>query len=146
MRTLFILIMIALLLAGCGAAVTPSSATLSASTPNVASAATATPAVTLAPAQIDLVITPQPPKVGDATLNVTVTHGQQPLAGVQVAVRGDMTHAGMAPVLGSAKTDAQGKMSLPFKWSMAGDWIVTITVTLADNSQVAQDFNVTVQP
>ena len=52
-----------------------------------------------------------------------------------------MTHAGMAPVLASDKTDAQGKLSLPFKWSMGGDWIVTVTVTLADGSQVSQDFN-----
>ena len=46
----------------------------------------------------------------------------------------------------AAKTDAQGKLSLPFKWSMSGDWMVTVTVTLADKSQVSQDFTVTVKP
>ena len=40
----------------------------------------------------------------------------------------------------------QGKVDIPFKWSMGGDWIVTVTVTLADDSEVSQDFNVSVKP
>src|SRR4051812_9938423 len=107
---------------------------------------TPTPDTSARIAQIALTIAPQPPVVGAATLTITVTQQNQPLAGVAVAVRGDMTHAGMSPVLANAKTDAQGKIDVPFKWSMSGDWIVTVTVTLADNSQVSQDFNITVKP
>jgi len=128
MRTVFLLIIL-LLAAGCRqAALTP------------------TPDASAQIAQIALTIEPQPPAVGTATLTVIVTKQSQPLAGVSLAVRGDMTHAGMAPVIANAKTDAQGKIDIPFKWSMSGDWIVTVTVTLADNSQVSQDFNVTVKP
>ncbi len=98
-------------------------------------------------AQIALTIAPDPPTIGDATLTITVTQQNQPLAGAAVAVRGDMTHAGMRPIIpDAASTDAQGKLVVPFKWSMSGDWIVSVTVTLADKSQIAQDFNVTVKP
>ncbi len=126
MRTMLVLIV--LLLAACQTA-TP----------------TPSPAAATQAAQIDLTITPQPPTVGDATLAVTVTYDSQPIANAKIDVRGDMNMAGMAPVLGSATTDAQGKAEIPFKWSMGGDWIVTVTVTLADGSEVSQDFNVSVQ-
>ena len=123
-----LLLIVLLLLAGCRQA---------APTPNASTQA----------AQISLTISPQPPVVGDATLTLTVTQQNQPLAGAAVAVRGDMTHAGMRPIIVDAtKTDAQGKVDIPFKWSMSGDWIVSVTVTLADNSQVSQDFNLTVKP
>jgi hypothetical protein len=110
--------------------------------------ATPTPAdSSVQAAQIALTIAPQPPTVGDSTLTITITRQNQPLAGVSVAVRGDMTHAGMRPIIAdAATTDAQGKLVLPFKWSMSGDWIVSVTVTLTDHSQVAQDFNVTIKP
>ena len=109
--------------------------------------ATPTPNPSIQSAQITLTIAPDPPTVGDSALTITVTRQNQPLAGVSVAVRGDMTHAGMRPtIVDAVTTDAQGKLVLPFKWSMSGDWIVSVTLTLADKSQIAQDFNVTVKP
>ena len=108
---------------------------------------TPTPDTSTQAAQISLTTDPQPPTIGDSTVTVTVTQQNRPLAGVTVALRGDMRHAGMRPVIADAsKTDAEGKVVIPFKWSMSGDWIVSVTVTLADNSQVAQDFNITVKP
>ena len=97
-------------------------------------------------AEIAVTVAPQPPKIGTGTLTVVVTHAGQPISGAQVDVRGNMNMAGMAPILGSGKSDAQGEISLPFKWSMGGDWTVTVMATLADKSQVSQDFNVTVNP
>jgi hypothetical protein len=96
-------------------------------------------------AQISLTVDPEPAAVGEARLNVTVTKDGQPLAGVRLDVRGDMTHAGMKPVLGSATTDAQGVAVVPFRWTMGGDWIVTVTATLADGAQVSQEFDLTVK-
>ena len=55
-----------------------------------------------------------------------------------------MNHAGMRPVLGDATTDADGKATIPFQWMMGGDWIVTVSVTLPDDSEVSQEFNVSV--
>jgi hypothetical protein len=110
-------------------------------------AAPATPAAETAvqAAQISLTVDPEPAAVGEARLNVAVTRDGQPLAGVKLDVRGDMTHAGMKPVLGSATTDAQGVAVVPFRWTMGGDWIVTVTATLADGAQVSQEFDLTVK-
>ena len=121
----FVVLLLILLAAACGQAAVP----------------TATPA-----AQIDLKIDPAPPAMGTATLVVTVTKDGAPLGKVKVAARGDMNHAGMRPSLGDGITDDQGQVSIPFDWTMAGDWTVTITVTLADGSDVSQDFPVTVNP
>ncbi|HVU14152.1 MAG TPA: FixH family protein [Phototrophicaceae bacterium] len=103
-----------------------------------------TPAATSQAAQIALTMVPAAPTVGTSTLTIVVTHNGQPISNAQVDARGDMNMAGMPPLLGSAKTDAQGEISLPFTWSMSGDWVVTVTVTLADKSQVTQTFNLTV--
>ncbi len=124
MRMVFVIIL--LLAAGCRSAAQP--------TPQPAAQA----------AQIDLTIDPQPPVVGDAGLTATVTRDGQPVTEATVSVRGDMTHAGMRPELASGVTDAQGKAIIPFHWTMSGDWIVTVTVTLADKSEVAQEFDVSV--
>ncbi|MCC6805354.1 MAG: FixH family protein, partial [Anaerolineae bacterium] len=106
--------------------------------------AASTPDTTVQAAQIDLIIDPTPAAVGDASLLVMVTRDGAPLADAPVAVRGDMNHAGMRPVLGEATTDADGKAIIPFRWSMGGDWVVTITVTLPDSSEVSQEFDVSV--
>lgn len=107
-------------------------------------AATPTPEAAVPTAQIDLQIDPDPPMMGDASLVVTLTREGVPLADAPVSARGDMNHAGMTPVLGDAITDADGKATIPFNWSMGGDWIVTITVTLPDDSEVSQEFPVSV--
>lgn len=107
--------------------------------------ATPTPERSAQAAQIDLVVDPSPPAVGDASLIVTVTRGGAPLANAPVSARGDMSHAGMRPALGDATTDADGTATIPFNWTMGGDWIVTVTVTLPDGSEVSQQFDQSVQ-
>jgi hypothetical protein len=34
-----------------------------------------------------------------------------------------------------------GRYTVPLGWTMAGDWQVTVTVTLADGQQVEQTFD-----
>jgi len=60
-----------------------------------------------------------------------------------------MSHAGMVPVEVAAVTDnadgtVDGRYRLPFVFSMLGDWIMTVTVTLADGTTVTQDIDATV--
>ena len=131
MRKLFVLSVLALIavgLASCRQSATP------------------TPEAAVQGVQIDVQVDPDPPAHGDAALLVTVTRADGVLANAPVAVRGDMNHAGMRPVLANAVTDADGKANIPFTWSMGGDWIVTVTVTLPDGSEVSQEFNFTVNP
>lgn len=93
---------------------------------------------------IELTTDPTPPVPGDATLIVTVKDGEQPVAGVDVAAHGDMTHAGMQPVDASGETDENGVARIPFKWTMGGDWIVTITATLPEGADVEKVFNLSI--
>lgn len=61
-----------------------------------------------------------------------------------VRARGDMTHAGMVPAFGEASVAVDGVYRLPFEWSMAGDWIVTIEAELPDGRRASRQFDVTV--
>lgn len=87
------------------------------------------------------------PAVGPAEVRVTVLEGGEPVEGAGVEIVGDMTHAGMAPVLADA-TDADGAagvyLSEDFEFSMAGDWILTVDVTYPDGSEVREEVRLTV--
>ena len=55
-----------------------------------------------------------------------------PVEGATVSLKGDMSHAGMQPVLAEASGGAGGIYQSPWVWTMSGDWIVTITAVLPD--------------
>jgi hypothetical protein len=105
----------------------------------------AAPAPENAAINITLSVEPEPPVTGDATLIVVLIDAQgAPIAGAQVSVRGDMTHAGMTPVLREAACDEAGRCEIPFEWTMGGDWIVDITATAPDGMTAQQQFEYTV--
>lgn len=70
-----------------------------------------------------------------------------PVEDAAVTVRGDMNHAGMVPVESLATHDGRGIYTADFEWTMAGDWIVTVTATLADGrvKSATFDYSVAVQ-
>ncbi len=76
---------------------------------------------------------PDAPTVGPAPLTVTVTDkGGQGVEGATVKVEGNMTHAGMVPVLVDAQEVGDGVYrASAMHFTMAGDWLITITVTAA---------------
>ena len=80
---------------------------------------------------------------GAATLTIHVTNAAgQPVEDAAVTVEGNMTHAGMTPVLANGQGGPDGLYSVPFNWTMAGDWVVTVKVTLPDGRQAQADFPV----
>ncbi len=84
-------------------------------------------------------------QVGVAALTVSVTDaGGQPVEDAAVRLEGNMTHAGMVPVMATASGGQGGEYQAQFDWSMSGDWIVTVTATLADGRQAQADFPVRV--
>ena len=87
--------------------------------------------------------------VGETSLLITLTDAQgNPIEDAQVAVRGDMDHAGMMPVIREPEdvtTDAPGQYRVPFEWTMGGGWIVTVTATLPDDTVVTKDFDLSVE-
>ena len=95
--------------------------------------------------QIDLQVAPTTPAVGDASLQVTVKDANgQPVNDAKVSARGDMSHAGMVPVIQEVQGGTNGVYDIPFQWSMAGDWTVEVTVTLASGDTTSKTFDYSV--
>lgn len=88
---------------------------------------------------IDIAVNTETPAVGDATVLVTVLgENDTPVNDATVTVRGDMTHAGMQPVLPDAVTEAEdGVYAIPFEFTMGGDWIIEVEVLLANGETAA---------
>jgi ABC-type transport system substrate-binding protein len=95
--------------------------------------------------EIEMAVEPTPLTVGDAVLVVSLrTSAGEAVEGATVAVHGDMNHAGMAPVLAESSASSDGVHRIPFRWSMGGDWIVTVVVTLMDGREVTRTFEMSV--
>jgi hypothetical protein len=84
--------------------------------------------------------------VGPAALEIALTGPDgAPVTDATLNVRGDMSHAGMVPVLQEGHTrNRQGIYNVPFEWTMAGDWIVTVEAGLPDGQMISRQFNLTV--
>ncbi|MEL7433526.1 MAG: copper chaperone PCu(A)C [Chloroflexota bacterium] len=78
------------------------------------------------------------PAMGEMALLVTVTDTDgNPIDDATVTVRGDMTHPGMNPVLPESVSEStDGVYTVPFEFTMGGDWIITVDVELP-NGEIA---------
>ena len=94
---------------------------------------------------ITLAVEPDTPAVGSSNLHITLTDGNDtPINDAVLEIRGDMSHAGMEPVLANAEAGQAGVYKVPFEWTMAGDWIVTVTATLPEGRIATREFDLTV--
>lgn len=100
------------------------------------------------PLSIDYEISPQPPRVGLATITLKISDSAgKPTTGASVKMEGNMTHAGMAPSFGTARETAPGRYLGPLDLSMGGDWIILVHLTLPGGEKVEKQFAVKgVQP
>ncbi len=90
-------------------------------------------------------ISPTPPGVGPARLIIHLDDAGAPVEGARIVVEGNMTHAGMTPVIDTARADAPGRYVVDgFRFTMGGDWILTLRATLPDGrwTEVRQDTRV----
>lgn len=94
---------------------------------------------------VRLVLEPNPPVVGEARLVFTVSDRGKPVSNLQVSVEGNMTHAGMQPVFADAVETAPGRyVTRDFRFTMKGDWVLTVTLRSSDGSMFTRTFGVTV--
>lgn len=85
------------------------------------------------------------PTLGAAQLNVYILNDGNGVSDAEVKVTGDMTHAGMVPILASAKEVEQGLYaSEGFEFTMAGDWIVTTEVKLPSGEKGMDELKLTI--
>ncbi|MFT5193669.1 MAG: hypothetical protein ACI9EW_000079 [Cellvibrionaceae bacterium] len=80
--------------------------------------------------------------VGTTDLLITVQDKAGNLINnAHVNIKGSMTHAGMQSVLGETSLANNGVYTIPYEWTMAGDWFVTVNVTLSDGTAVTEQFD-----
>lgn len=83
--------------------------------------------------------------VGGGVVEVTLKDGDALVEGAAVEVHGDMTHAGMAPVIAAALEVEPGLYRTEaFGFTMAGDWIITAQAKAQDGRTAKAEAFVTV--
>lgn len=88
-------------------------------------------------------VTPRPPRVGTATITLRVADDAgRPVSGASVKLEGDMSHAGMSPTFGEATESEPGRYRAALQFTMAGDWVVLVHLTLPDGGRVVRRFDV----
>jgi hypothetical protein len=93
-----------------------------------------------------LIFEPDPALVGPASVAVRLNDASgAPVKGATVSLKGDMSHAGMQPVLAGASETAAGVYEAQWVWTMSGDWFVTVTAALPDGRTLVRRFDLTVR-
>jgi hypothetical protein len=88
-------------------------------------------------------INPQPPRVGTARVALRVRDAAgRPLSGARVTLEGNMSHAGMRPVFGEARESEPGRYESALEFTMGGDWVVLVRLTLPDGRKIERQFDV----
>lgn len=101
------------------------------------------PADTSASVAIEHEISPEPARIGPATVTFKLADATgKPIAGAHVAIEADMTHAGMSPVLAEAKETEPGRYQAHLEFPMAGDWVILLHVTLPGGKKLERQIDV----
>jgi hypothetical protein len=95
--------------------------------------------------QVEVHVSPDPAMVGSATLDIQISSEEgTPVDSIVLDIRGDMTHAGMTPVIEQAHSEGDGMYHAEFEWTMAGSWIVTLNGVLPDGRKLIRTFPIEV--
>jgi hypothetical protein len=86
---------------------------------------------------VSLDFAPTPPVVGANPVLLTLkTPDGEPVTDASVRLEGTMSHAGMRPVFSDTEEIGEGRYRAPaFEFTMGGDWILFLHVTLPDGRE-----------
>lgn len=88
-------------------------------------------------------VTPRPPRVGLARIALRVSDASgRPLSGARVSLEGNMSHAGMSPVFAEARESEPGRYQSDLEFTMGGDWVILVRLTLPDGREIERQFDV----
>ena len=95
--------------------------------------------------EMELEITPNPPVIGPAEVTILLTdENGDPIDGADLEIEGDMSHAGMQPVIVHADGVQAGRYTSDgFEFTMGGDWFITVSGALPDGRLIERTFDVT---
>lgn len=83
--------------------------------------------------------------IGVNPLTVYVLADGSGVSGASVTVTGDMTHAGMIPVIRTAAEQEPGRyLAGDFEFDMGGDWFVTADITLPGGTRASSSLPVAI--
>lgn len=93
------------------------------------------------PVRVHVATAPTPPIVGPVRTVLTLTDDDgEPVDDARVRIEGTMTHAGMTPVHDSAVHQGSGRYVVSdFEFTMSGDWILIIRITLPDGREAVRE-------
>ena len=92
---------------------------------------------------LDLAVEPWPPRIGLATVTLTLADAEgQPIRGAQVELEGNMHHAGMVPVLAQASEVSPGRYQAALEFTMGGDWFILVRADLPDGRSLERSVDV----
>jgi len=95
------------------------------------------------PVTIEHAISPEPPKVGLATVILKLADtAAKPVPGARITVEAEMSHAGMPPVFEEASETGPGEYRAHLKFAMAGDWVILLHIRLPGGQTLERQFNV----
>ena len=96
-----------------------------------------------APVVINTELSPQPVRVGQLTVTLKISDmASKPVSGAHIQLEGDMSHPGMAPVMGDTKEIEAGRYQGVLQLNMPGDWVVLAHVILGDGRKLEPQINV----
>jgi hypothetical protein len=88
-------------------------------------------------------IAPWPARVGAATVTLKMSDaGGQAVSGARIALEADMSHPGMRPEFGEAREIAAGRYQGRLFFSMAGDWVILMRITLPGGRKLERQLEV----
>jgi len=94
-------------------------------------------------ARLDMRVAPSPPRVGPATLTLTLRDGAgKPLSGATLKLEANMSHPGMVPVFAEAREVQPGKYEASLEFTMGGDWFEIAEAAFPDGRRVQRQLEV----
>jgi len=88
-------------------------------------------------------VSPQPPRVGRVVVALRLmSASRKPVAGAQIKLEGNMSHAGMSPVFADTLEVVPGEYRANMDLSMAGDWVILVHLTLRDGTKLERQFEI----
>jgi hypothetical protein len=64
------------------------------------------------------------------------------ISGARISMEADMSHPGMAPVFADVRETAPGSYQGPIGFTMAGDWVLLLHVTMPDGQKIERQCDV----